>query len=321
MNEIDVIIPVYKPDKTFFTLIDKLEKQTVPVGKIIIMNTEQKYFDRLVYGTPFAKKYGNVHVTHLSKREFNHGDTRNRGVKKSQTPVFVMMTQDALPEDEHMLEKLIKPLEKEETAVSYARQLPAKDCNEMERFTRAFNYPETSVEKSAADVERLGIKTYFCSNACAAYRRDIFDSLGGFVRYTIFNEDMLYAAKAIKAGCNVAYAAQAKVVHSHNYTGRQQFHRNFDLGVSQAQHPEVFGGITSEKEGIALVKRMTVHLWKEGCRSQIPTFYFNSACRYAGFALGKNYRKLPEKLILSFTMNKEYWEQAKRIKSGKNFKW
>lgn len=319
MNEIDVIIPVYKPDKTFFTLIDKLEKQTVPVGKIIIMNTEQKYFDRLVYGTPFVEKYGNVHVTHLSKKEFNHGDTRNRGVKKSQAPIFVMMTQDALPEDEHLLENLIRPLEKEGTAVSYARQLPAKDCNEMERFTRAFNYPETSVEKSSADVERLGIKAYFCSNACAAYKRDIFDSLGGFVRYTIFNEDMLYAAKAIKAGYRVAYAAQARVIHSHNYTGRQQFHRNFDLGVSQAQHPEVFEGITSEKEGIALVKKMTGHLWQEGYRSQIPTFYFNSACRYAGFALGKNYRKLPVKLILRFTTNKEYWEQEKRIRSGKNF--
>jgi rhamnosyltransferase len=320
MKEIDVIIPVYKPDKTFFTLIDKLEKQTVPIRKIIVMNTEQKYFDRLIYGTPFAEKYTNVHVTHLSKREFNHGDTRNRGVKRSQAPIFVMMTQDALPEDEYLLENLVRPLEKEGTAVSYARQLPAKDCNEMERFTRAFNYPETSVEKSAADVERLGIKAYFCSNACAAYKRDIFDSLGEFVRYTIFNEDMLYAAKAVKAGYSVAYAAQARVIHSHNYTGRQQFHRNFDLGVSQAQHPEVFEGITSEKEGFALVKKMTGHLWKEGYRSQIPMFYFNSACRYAGFALGKNYRKLPAKLILKFTMNKEYWEQEKRIKSSKNFR-
>ena len=48
---------------------------------------------------------------------------------------------------------------------------------------------------------------------------------------TIFNEDMIYAADLIHAGYGIAYAADAKVVHSHNYSCSQQFHRNFDLGV------------------------------------------------------------------------------------------
>lgn len=55
---------------------------------------------------------------------------------------------------------------------------------------------------------------------------------------------MIYAAKAVEAGYSIAYAADAEVVHSHNYTNGQQFHRNFDLGVSQAEHPEVFGGVS-----------------------------------------------------------------------------
>ena len=33
-----------------------------------------------------------------------------------------------------------------------------------------------------------------------------------------------------------AYAADAKVIHSHNYSGWQQFTRNFDLGVSHVQY-------------------------------------------------------------------------------------
>lgn len=53
MKEVDIIIPVYKPDKSFFVLIDKLEHQTVAINKIILMNTEQKYYDRLLYGTSF----------------------------------------------------------------------------------------------------------------------------------------------------------------------------------------------------------------------------------------------------------------------------
>ena len=68
------------------------------------------------------------------------------------------------------------------------------------------------------------------------------------MRHTIFNEDMIYAAGLVKAGYGVAYEAEARVIHSHNYTGRQQLRRNFDLGVSQAQHPEIFRGVPSEGE-------------------------------------------------------------------------
>ena len=60
VEKVDVIIPTYKPDQKFLDLMEKLAHQTVPVNKIIIMNTEQKYFDRLTYGTPFSKKYNAI---------------------------------------------------------------------------------------------------------------------------------------------------------------------------------------------------------------------------------------------------------------------
>lgn len=309
MKKVDVIIPVYKPDKRFIALIDRLQHQSCPVNRIILMNTEQKYFDRLIYGTSFQEKYRNVDVVHLSKKEFNHGRTRRQGIARSKAPVFVMMTQDAMPADEFLIERLTAPLEKEEVAAAYARQLAAADCNEIERYTRSFNYPEEKSEKSLDDLARLGIKTYFCSNVCAAYNREIYDSLGGFVKHTIFNEDMIYAAGAIKAGYKIAYAADAQVIHSHNYTCTQQFHRNFDLGVSQADYPEVFADVPSEGEGILLLKKTTAHLWKTKNKKLIPVLYINSFCKYTGFILGKHYRKLPYKLVLKYTMNREYWKQ------------
>lgn len=316
MKEVDIIIPTYKPDKSFFALIEKLQKQTVPVGKIIIMNTEQKYFDRLVFGTSFFERYHNVFVTHISKKEFNHGATRNRGVKKSEASVFVLMTQDAVPKDEYLIENLIKPLEKGTVAVAYGRQLPAAGCREIERYTREFNYPADSREKSLKDLGKLGIKTYFCSNVCAAYRRDIFDRQGGFIRHAIFNEDMIYAANVVKAGYSIAYCGDAQVIHSHNYTCLQQFHRNFDLGVSQAEHPEVFAEVPSESEGIQLLKKTTAHLWKTKNKRLIPLLYINSTFKYMGFFLGKHYKRLPAALVMKWTMNKSYWEQDIRIKSS-----
>jgi rhamnosyltransferase len=153
----------------------------------------------------------------------------------------------------------------------------------------------------------MGIKTFFCSNVCAAYRRDVYEKLGGFVRHTIFNEDMIYAAAAIRAGYGIAYEAGAQVVHSHNYTNIQQLRRNFDLGVSQAQHPEVFGAASSESEGKRLVGDTWRYLKKRKRLYRFPGFCVQCAFKYAGYLLGKHYRMLPRGLILKITANREYW--------------
>ena len=311
MQEIDIIIPVYKPDGKFIELIEKLEHQTIPVHRIILFNTEQKYWDAFRYDHPRRKHYENIKVWHISRKEFDHGRTRREAVKKSQTPIFVMMTQDAVPADEFLLERLIRPLSEEDIAVSYARQLPRKEAGPVERYTREFNYPPESRIKSKEDIPELGIKTFFCSNVCAAYRRDIYDRQGGFIKHAIFNEDMIYAAGCIKAGYRIAYTADAQVVHSHQYTNKEQFSRNFDLGVSQAEHPEVFESVPSESEGIKLVRRTAEHLKKEGESRLILPMYITSIYKFFGYKLGKNYKKLSFRRIMKYTMNRAYWESMR----------
>ncbi len=307
MERIDIIIPVYKPDTMFLTLIERLERQNIAVGQIIIMNTEQKYFDRLLYGTSFQKEHRNLVVKHLSKREFDHGKTRNIAVQHSDADYFIMMTQDAVPADEHLVEELIRQVRQDKVAVAYARQLAAETSSEIEKYARNFNYPDQEAVKTREDLGRLGIKTFFCSNVCAAYDRKIFDELGGFVKHTIFNEDMIYAAKAVEAGYGIAYAAKAKVFHSHDYTNMEQFHRNFDLGVSQAEHPEVFEAYSSESEGIRFVLQLVRHLREKGHCRQIPHAVIQSGFKYIGYLFGKHYRSLPRKMVLRMSGSREYW--------------
>ena len=226
---------------------------------------------------------------------------------KSDAEIFVMMTQDAVPADEFLLEHLLEALSQEQTAVAYARQLPAEGCSLLEGYTRRFNYPGQSAVKTKADIEKLGLKTFFCSNVCAAYKRSVYEELGGFIQHTIFNEDMIYAAGAVKQGYAIAYVAEARVYHSHNYTCGQQFHRNFDLGVSQADHPEVFANLPSEKEGKKMVSRTTKALLKSKKGVWIPYFYLQCAFKYAGYLLGKHYRSLPGFLVRKCTSNPQYW--------------
>ena len=302
--KVDVIIPAYHPGKEFSTLIERLTKQTFPIHRIIVMNTEETYWNK-----ELEEKFSILEVHHLKKQEFDHGATRAWAAELSDADVMVFMTQDAVPADRNLIENLVKALEKEKMiAAAYARQLPNEMCSFAERYTRSFNYPEKSYVRTQRDLSLYGIKTFFCSNVCAAYKKEIYQELGGFVRKTIFNEDMIYAGKLIQMGYGIAYAADAKVIHSHNYSCMQQFHRNFDLGVSQAEHPEIFAGVPSEGEGIKLVKKTINYLIQKRKIWLIPGVILQSGCKYAGYLSGKNYLKLPRKMILWCTMNREYWK-------------
>ena len=301
---VDVIIPAYHPGKEFATLIKRLEKQSVPIHRIIVMNTEESMWNK-----EWEKLSDVMEIHHLAKSEFDHGGTRAQAAELSDADVMIFMTQDAMPADRELLAELLKALEQDENiAAAYARQLPNAECSFVERYTRAFNYPDRSVVKTKKDMDQYGIKTFFCSNVCAAYKKDIYQKQGGFVRRTIFNEDMIYAGGLIQAGYGIAYAAEAKVIHSHNYNCMQQFHRNFDLGVSQAEHPEIFEGVPSEGEGMRLVKKTLAYLIHSGRIWLIPGFALQCAGKYAGYLAGKKFRKLPKKFILWCTMSPNYWK-------------
>lgn len=301
---VTVIIPTYKPEASFRRLMKKLSTQTYPIEKIIIMNTEQQYWkDALI------QDVGQAEVHHITKVEFDHGKTRAMGAAMAKSDILVYFTQDAVPADDLVVEHLVQAFQDESVGAAYGRQLPNPDCKFIEAYTRGFNYPKNSSVKRKSDLPKLGIKTYFCSNVCSAYRKSVYEKMGGFITRTIFNEDMIMAAHMVQEGYGIAYQADAKVFHSHNYSYTQQFRRNFDLAVSQADHPEIFADISSESEGIRLVKKTAAYLMQEKKPWLIPDLILASGFKFLGYKAGQNYKKLPKILIRKFTMNPSYWEQ------------
>ena len=277
---VDVIIPAYRPGEGWKQMLRGLEGQTWPVHRLIVMNTGKEKWKAAYEKTTIP-----MEVHHLTREEFDHGKTRDQAARMSRADYLLFMTQDALPEDCHLIEKLVEAMERDEKiGAAYARQLPREDCRLMEQYTRQFNYPEESRVKWLADLPELGIKTYFCSNVCAMYRRELYLQLGGFVQKAIFNEDMIFAGELIQKGYGVAYAAEAKVVHSHNYSAIQQFHRNFDL------------------------KKTAGWLCRQGKPWLVIQLVWQSGWKYLGYLLGKRYQKLPKWVIPRCTMNPKYWE-------------
>lgn len=329
MRRPDVIIPVYKADKKLERLLAMLLQQTLRPAKIILMNTEaeghtvedlRKRVERV------AAKNDNkflpsveIRIVRVEKKDYDHGGTRNLAVEKySDADFFLCMTQDVVPADALLIEKLMQCFKEEEVGAAYARQMAAENASFTERFLRLHNYPAESYRKTKEDKERLGIKTYMISNACAMYRRSRYDELGGFVTDTIFNEDMIFGASLIEAGDTICYCANARVYHTHNYGLTAQFKRSFDMAVSQRDYPQVFRKVSSEKEGLRYVKEAVEYCVSQRRYGDLFLFMMDSAARYAGFFLGKHYKSLPEKMVLGCTLQPAYWEKKKLSeKAGK----
>ena len=62
----DVIIPAYHPGEEFEKLLERLSAQTYPINKILVMNTEKKFWKEI-----WEQKYPLVEVRHLTKEEFD----------------------------------------------------------------------------------------------------------------------------------------------------------------------------------------------------------------------------------------------------------
>ncbi len=322
MERPDVIIPVYKADKKLERMLAMLLQQTVRPAKIIMMNTDadgytvedlRKRVEKVAAKndrkglTPIEIK-----IVRVEKKDYDHGGTRNLAVKKySDAPFFLCMTQDAIPADVFLIEKLLQCLKEERVGAAYARQMAAENASFTETYLRLHNYPAESIIKTKEDKERLGIKTYMISNGCAMYRRSRYDELGGFVTDTIFNEDMIYGASLIEAGDAISYCAKARVYHTHNYGLKAQFKRSFDLAVSQADYPKVFRAVSSEREGFRYVKGALAYCMSQKRFGDMIAFLADAVARYAGFFLGKRYRYLPENVVLGCTLQPAYWEKKK----------
>lgn len=203
------------------------------------------------------------------------------------------MTQDAMPCDEYLFENLLKVFVNPDIVVAYARQVPYKDADAIEVFARTTNYSSISKIKSKEDLPTMGIKTFFNSDSCAMYRASYFKQLGGFTKDLQTNEDMEFAARAIMDGKKVAYVAEAKVYHSHNFTCKDIWKRYRAIGkffkenswildvVSQHTKMESTGIKQALNELKYLLKKSPWDMPRSCLYSFVKYIAFKSVCNFS----------------------------------------
>lgn len=297
-----IIIPTLNTQPYLPRLMNMLQSQSITDNEIIVIDSQSEDGTRQTASSLGAR------VKMVKRDEFNHGRTRNVASEGASGEYLVFLTQDALPVDASLLENLVRPLEEDETiAVAYGRQIPYDHARTIERFIRGFNYPEESRTRGREDIPELGVKTFFCSNACAIYRRDVFCRLGGFRDDTIMNEDMEFVYRAVMAGYKVHYAADARVFHSHDYTLAEQFRRYVDIGVFFANNQHIASCARNEEEGMKYLREAASFLIRNRKTSELPHLLLDSAARFLGYRIGVNYRALPVGTMRRISMNRGYW--------------
>jgi rhamnosyltransferase len=307
--KVSVIIPTYNAGPGLRELLDRLFHQSLQPYEVIVIDSTSPD------GTAELARAAGANVFTVLQSEFDHGGTRNRAAAYATGDVLVFMTQDAIPADEHLLKRLVEPLSDERTGYVYGRQLAREEASTLERISREFNYPAEPMTKEKSDIPRLGIKTFFCSNVCSALRRETFVDMGRFPEPVIFNEDMFFAAKCVLAGYRIAYAADARVVHSHNYSLMQQFRRFFDNGISMRNNDWIYAYSAVGKEGSRLLRTQLRALAAMRKWHLIPVLLADNAAKLVGYQLGKQYRKLPRALCARFSMHRKIWDKLQAVEA------
>jgi len=286
-HSVSVVIPTLNAGAELDGLLSRMEQQTLPPKEILIIDSTSED-DTLAK----AKQHPLVKTRIIPRDQFNHGGTRHLAFSMTTGDIVVFLTQDAIPKSDRLLTNLTSPLDRKNIIAAYARQLPKANATPREKLVRTFNYPEQNELHTKADIPIKGIKTFFLSDVCAAYRRKEYEELGGFETDLKSNEDMFFAAKAIQSGYTIAYAADAEVYHSHNLTLKEQYRRNKLQGYEIERHKELLGNTSSSPEGLTMLKQVSIQLLKQGRILSIFALFFDCAARYLGSKAGaKEYIK------------------------------
>ncbi len=304
---VSVIIPTCNAAKWLDRQLSLLAGQSLPPDEILIADSASTDNTRAI-----ARTCPQVELITIEREAFDHGGTRSLAARRSSGDILVFLTQDAIPASEDCLALLTAPLREQASpvAVCYGRQLPHRDATPFAAHLRLFNYPDRyEAPRCYADRERLGLHTIFCSNSCAAYRRDALAAAGFFPERLLLGEDTFTVAKILELGYCVQYVHEAQVFHSHNYTIADEVKRYFDIGAFHAGAQDLLDTYgTAGGAGRRFVFSELRYLLARKHYGLLLVSVVRSALKLLAYHLGRRCRFLPLELKRRLSMRPGWWQ-------------
>ena len=164
-----------------------------------------------------------VDLQEIPAAEFNHGLTRNAGIRRAKGEIVILATQDAMPVDRHWIHNLVRNYEDPAVAGVYSGQTLRVDANPFVRH-RLDKWAASGTKRheqrvdspaelaSLAPLERLGRIAF--DNVSSSVRRSV--ALEHPFRQLSFGEDLDWAHRVIQDGHSIVFEPGSRVVHSHD---------------------------------------------------------------------------------------------------------
>ena len=204
-----LVIRAYNEDSHIGRLLEGVRQQTVQDVEIILVDSGS------TDGTVAIAKTFGARIVHIPSTEFTFGRSLNLGIQAASREYIVIASAHVYPVYPDWLESLLRPFEDERVALTYGKQRGPQTAYFSEQQIYHQWYPDSSAPRQ---------KTAFCNNANAAIRKRLWqqhpydETLTGL-------EDLGWAKWAKEQGHEIAYVAEAELIHVHKETPRAVFNR------------------------------------------------------------------------------------------------
>ena len=228
-----VVIPTKNAMPRLQGVMDKVLHQKTPFEyEVIVIDSGSK--DGTV---SYIKSLDQVRLIEIDPKDFGHGRTRNLAIQAADAEFVALLTHDAEPVDDQWLVRLVAAVEQDpQIAGAFGRHIAYDDASPFTKhdldthFSGFLNHPlvvhrELDAEKYDTD-EGWKQFLHFFSDNNAILRKAIWQHIP--YPDVEFAEDQLWARHIIEAGYSKAYAPEAAVYHSHDYSSIEQLRRAFD---------------------------------------------------------------------------------------------
>lgn len=277
---VDIICPLYNAEKYIESLNSSLLIQkSVRINSIRYILTESKD------NTESILKKIRANYKKISVNEFSHSITREKEAFACNSDIVVFITQDIKIVNDEWLYCLVKDIAKNECDASFSKQISYD--NGIEKYTRENNYPEKSYIVTKKDIDKLGLKAFFFSDAASAVKRDVFIKLNGYDNKDMpTNEDMYIAYKLIMNNYRIKYCADSEIIHSHKFSFKQLYKRYYNIGKFFKQN-DYLDKYQTTKTGGSMAKYILKRAFEDKNYIVLLEFIPNMCARFFGMKIGK----------------------------------